>query len=140
MEITLCSRSPPLMNLISPPLPISSFCLAQRTSCPPSPRSREENKGALSPFSVSPFKRDGPVTLLSPSFPLRVIHIEAFTLLGCLESVPSLNNLSEPSNHGHILLIMLKIAFAALIQRRKKKKRPKNKIHRCKRGCTNACT
>lgn len=89
MEITLCSRSPPLMNLISPPLPISSFCLAQRTSCPPSPRSREENKGALSPFSVSPFKRDGPVTLLSPSFPLRVIHIEAFTLLGCLESVPS---------------------------------------------------
>lgn len=105
MEITLCSRSPPLMNLISPPLPISSFCLAQRTSCPPFPRPREENKGALSlRFLCLLLSAMGqsPCCLLhfrSESFASR--HLDTPGLLRG-RPVQCLNNLSEAPNHGHI--------------------------------------
>lgn len=91
MEITLCSCSPPLMNLISPHYTsLHSVSLIQNNtpSALVSPLSGGKQRRALWFLSLF-FKRNGPVTLLSPSFPLRVIHTEAFALCGRFEAFPS---------------------------------------------------
>lgn len=93
MEITLCSCSPPLMNLISPHYPsLHSVSLIQNNTpsalVSPPPLSGGIQRRALCFLSLF-FKRNGPITLLSPSFPLRVIHTEAFTLCGRFGAFPS---------------------------------------------------
>lgn len=68
MEITLCSCSPLLMNLISLHYPsLHSVSLTQNNT-PPALSGGKQRRALC--FSVSLFKRNGPLTLFSPSFPL----------------------------------------------------------------------